>query len=288
MKRIISVVLSIVMLFSVAGVAAAAQEPKGAIQPMASDDALNDLLGSLKSGLDFFRVGINDSEIYLRPTDNPDIHDICIRFKENDGDVQDNFLGIKYNSKTGECYDVNYDRGILGTGFNYNAITKVFYAMNDCWHKAFGFTPLYDLLAFFAFDYTTSRIFFDYAGKEWMIQLWKGNYIFDLFVGGEVGIYNRPADSTIGFKYNCVADDEILPMSIKVYDENRVYFDRGATPCWWATGFVIADKVEPKSLTMESSIEFPNQEMCDAFAAAAAKKRGVNCEVKGTTAYIVW
>lgn len=288
MKKIISVIMSIVMLFGISSVAVTAEEPRTPSTFSAMGDLTDDINKALDRILGYFGEGVNNSEIFLEPTDDPDVFKICLRFEENDGDIQKHNTGAYYNAKTGEVYSSDYEKGIFGTGFNYNAITKVFYAMNECWHRAFGFTPFYDLLAKLAFDYTTTRIFFDYGGKEWMVQLWKGNYFFNLFVGGEVGIYNRPANSTIGFKYNCVSDDEMVPMSIKISDKNRVYFDREPYLCWWATGFVIADRVNPRSLTMETSIEFPDQEMFDAFAAAASKKRGVKCEVEGTTAYIVW
>ncbi len=288
MKKIISVILSIAMLLGIAGVSVTAEKSGSDAQLMSENNAPDDLFAGIQDGLSYFVGGINNSVLYLRATDDPDVFEFAIRFEENDGDIQDNGLGIYYNTKTGECYCSDYQKGIWGTGFNYNALTKVFYAMNDCWHKAFGFTPLYDLLAIFAFNYTTDRIFFDYGGKEWMVQLWKGNYIFYLFVGGELGIYNRPENSTIGYKYNCVEDDEILPMSIKVYDKDRVYFDRAATPCWWATGFVFADAVRPKSLTMEASMEFPNEEMCNAFVASAEKENDITLRVEGTTVYLVW
>ncbi len=283
MKRFISVILSIVLAFSAVSFVVTADQPVQ-VQEETSDA---NFFANLANALSFFKYGINDTRVYLRPTDRDNVGEFCIDYEQSDGTPKAVNLGAFYNYETGEVFGTNYDKGVFDSGFAYNAIYDQFYATNDCWQRQFGFTPVYDVLAKIAFDYSTKRIFFEYGGKDWMIQIWKGNYVFNMFVGGEVGLYNRP-DGQLGMFYNCATDEEMMPISLKVYDSEQTYINRDAFLTWWATGFHLADKVEPDSLTLESSLTFPDQEMCDAFVEAASKIDGVECTKNGTTVSIKW
>ncbi len=283
MKRFISIILSIVLAFSAVSFAVSADQPVQ-LQEEASEPNFFD---NLVNALGFFKYGIEDTKVYLRPTDRENVSEFCVDYEESNGTPKTVNLGAFYNSETGEVFGTNYDKGVFDSGFAYNAVYDQFYATNDCWQRQFGFTPLYDLFAKVAFDYNTKRIFFEYGGKDWMIQIWKGNYVFNMFVGGEVGLYNRP-DGQLGLFYNCATDEEMMPISIDVYDSEQTYVKRDATLTWWATGFHLADKVAPDSLTLESTLTFPDQEMCDAFVEAASEIDGVECTFEGTTAHIKW
>lgn len=283
MKRFISVILSIVLVFSAVGFSVTAAQP---VQ-LQEETSESNFFDNLTHALTFFKYGIEDTRVYLRPTDRENISEFCMDYKRADGTPDVVHLGAYYNSETGEVFGTNYDKGVFDSGFAYNAIHDQFYATNDCWQRQFGFTPLYDIMAKVAFDYSTKRIFFEYGGKDWMIQIWKGNHVFNMFVGGEVGLYNRP-DGEFGILYNCATDEEMMPISIDVYDSENTYVDRDTTLTWWATGFKLADKVEPDSLTLESSLTFPDQEMCDAFVEAASEIDGIECTCDGTTASIKW
>ncbi len=88
--------------------------------------------------------------------------------------------------------------------------------------------------------------------------------------------------------YNCGGDDDMMPTSIKIYSDERVYVDRDPYLTWWATGFVMADPVDPKSLSMDFTIDFQNKEMCDAFENAIADKDFSKCERKDNKMIITW
>ena len=64
----------------------------------------------------------------------------------------------------------------------------VYHASFDCWQQLFGYNNLYD----FFFDLGTScepaKFPFTYNGKEYIIWMWKGDYI-NLGAGAELGIY---------------------------------------------------------------------------------------------------
>lgn len=275
MKKIISILLCLAMVISVAGLSVNAEE------------GTNALAGNFETLFNYLKLGINDTTVYLKDTDKQDVDEFYISYSNNNGETFDQGLGTYYNTVTGVVSGFNPEAGIFDLGFEYNAHSKVLYATNGCWQRQFGFTPLYDLLAKIAFDYTTERIFFDYGGKEWMVQIWKGNYGFDLFVGGEVGLYNRP-EGSLGMFYNCAALDEMLPMSIRVYDSGRDYINRDEYLTWWATGFTMADPVKPKSLSMDFTIDFQNKEMCDAFENAVADKDFSKCERTENKMIITW
>ena len=283
MKRLIAVIMSIVMLFSAMAL------PVGAVQTMSdnSGEKENTFLDNMINAFSFFKYGINDTRVYLGPTEKENVSEFCIDYTDNAGATKTNGLGAYYNNVTGEVFGFNYDRGVFDSGFAYNAISGQFYATKDCWQRDLGFTPLFDLLAKIAFNYTTRRFFFDYEGKEWMIQIWKGNYAFNLFVGGEVGLYNRP-EGRLGLHYDCVTDEEMMPISMKVYSDKRSYIDREELVTWWQTGFVLADPVNPRSLTMESSITFPSEEMCSAFMESTKLNCDVKCIQDGATVSFIW
>lgn len=282
MKRIISVLLAVALVFSFAGLAVNASESE-------PEQESGGFLNNITNALSFFEYGINDTNVYLVPLEEEGKFEFYIDYTENDGEEKSIALGAYFDEVTGEVYGFNYHQGVFDSGFAYNVYEGMFYATKDCWQRALGFTPVYDLIAnLTAFDYVTRRIYFDYGGEEWCIQLWKGNYGFDLLIGGEVGVYNRPEGSR-GYFYNCVEDEDMLPISLKVYDDEKVYVDRGAYNTWWATGFVFSDgKIEERTLTMETSILFPDSEMRDAFVASAEKKLGVTCNVFDNLVLVKW
>ena len=60
-------------------------------------------------------------------------------------------------------------------GYKYDPEGDVYYTNKDPWQRNFGFNELYDVGAsFIVFYYDTMRCKFNYAGKDWMIQFWKG------------------------------------------------------------------------------------------------------------------
>ena len=163
------------------------------------------------------------------------------------------------------------NKGVLG--FAYSTQDKCFYADNNAWQRNFGYSNLYDQSsAAIVISYDTIKVFFNYGGKDWMIQLWKGQYGFVL-LGGEVGVYNRPEGAASGSHFNCVSDDERLPISIKVSNNGKVLFDRPQEASWWRTGFVpgqlgagiFVGGSETSKLTETTTITFKDEDMKNAF-----------------------
>lgn len=150
----------------------------------------------------------------------------------------------------------------------------------DCWQVNCGYNEVYDHFApVTAMFIDQVRIRFDYAGKEWMIQLWKGNYGW-FFVGAEIGVYTAPIGT---YKegagninhYNCADKSDWLNMQLDCYwakNNNGHYkkaFTREYGKYWWATGFVKGQLTKydaPRTeLKMRGRITFKSEMMANLF-----------------------
>ena len=230
-------------------------------------------------------------EIYTIPVEgNPDLVEIVLRFTFKDGTQDVTHVGIYINTVTGECSNLD-DTGMGGLGFNFNIADLTMYATVDCWMRNFGFCLFYDVIAGtmpWFFNYNTRRFKFDYDGKEWMIQVWKGNYV--ITNGAEVGIYNRDASKS-GTFYNCVNDEEMLDMSMQVCAGEKILVDKPMQKHWWINGFNLSGRMYlPSLLTLKFSIVMPDEEMRDAFCESIDKhyRKDVSYTVDGLTVNVIW
>jgi UDP-2,3-diacylglucosamine hydrolase len=177
---------------------------------------------------------------------------------------------------------------VVAAGFWYDPNQDIIFSRMDPLQRLFGYAYAYDA-AMLAIDsiIDCEPIFFDYAGKHWMIELWKGQY--GLETGCEIGVYNRQIgstsflydllDSTIGQRpndsnpshnlfFDCANDSELLTMSSTLYRDGQKLFSRGPEKHWWLTGFkwgVLSDRPE---LTMDVSIECLDGAMRSALVGA--------------------
>ena len=183
--------------------------------------------------------------------------------------------GFWYDPATGKV--TNKDgSGLLG--FSYDARENVFYASSNAWQRTFGYTYIYDIAApVIICWFDTTRIFFEYDDKEWMVQLWKGQYGWVL-IGAEIGLYYRDfGDNTLidenGVNYfKCADDDLLIKMSMTLYRNNQTLFSRGQQYSWWLTGFVPGALtnwgVTPEAveeLGLDATLTFTDAEMMEAF-----------------------
>ncbi len=171
------------------------------------------------------------------------------------------------------------DKGVLG--FAYSTQDKCFYAAGNAWQRNFGYNELYDKTSqLIAISYDTINIYFPYDNRNWMIQLWKGQYGMVL-LGAEVGVYNRDASITGSTHFNCASDEDKLPISLTLYQDGKTapLFDRAAKSEWWMTGFVpgqlgvgvMVGSSETKKLSVTTGITFKDAQMTKAFELALKK-----------------
>ncbi len=148
--------------------------------------------------------------------------------------------------------------------------------------RKFGFNKGYDIGAQFVnFYLSTIRIYFTYDNKDWLIELWKGEYAMAT-VGCEVGYYyrehNQNALDILGAEnllYKSVEDDDAMYTSMKLWQyekstdetpKQKINYTR--RNCWWAADFetgVLENHRDQTTLVMVATIEFPTAKMRDLF-----------------------
>ncbi len=233
---------------------------------------------------------IDVCEVYAEETDDPDVFEVAIRLITKDGEKEELKSGILINTKTGACDYRNGD-GILHTGFNYNLAELTLYAVINCWMRDFGFCVLYDIAANSmpaVFRYVTRRFKFEYDGLEWMIQVWKGNYL--MTNGGEVGLYCRTPEK-VGTFYECASDEQLLNMSMQLRRGNKVLINQPEQKHWWLNGFNMSGTMYlPDSMTLSFTIEMPDEEMLSAFCEAMDNhyRHDVTYTVDGLEVSVEW
>jgi hypothetical protein len=173
---------------------------------------------------------------------------------------------------------------VVAAGFWYDPQQDIIFSRMDALQRKFGYAYGYDDSIFLINAVIDCEpIFFSYAGKTWMIELWKGQY--GVMTGCEVGVYNRapihtPAydalDRYLGKRqddsnpshnqfFECADNNELLEMSFTLKRNGKKLFSRGPEKHWWLTGFKWGELSNPDDLSMEVQIRFPDQAMSLAF-----------------------
>ena len=152
----------------------------------------------------------------------------------------------------GYCYDVRQD---------------IFTSTTDAWQKEFGYGAVYDRFApLLNMVIDSQPVYFDYGGKTWLIEFWKGQY--GINTGCELGIYHAdgiiPPSQRKRTIFSAAGEDEYPDMSVELFrDGRRVAVKEGAH--WWQTIFSMGVFSQPEELFMIIRITFPDTEMRNAF-----------------------
>ncbi len=184
--------------------------------------------------------------------------------------------------KTGHALkDYLADHQILSYQYSY---VDDYYYTNDkeAWQYNFGFGKIYDLVSpFILLEYDYIRVFFTYEDKDWMLQMWKGQYGM-IFYGGEIGIYTRPHDEdgiNDWVMFDCAAKEDWLQMEMTLWhqDSTGVWlreFSREYDYYWWCTGFKnghLRQEEPADELRMTGRITFKSEEMAEIVASGLAE-----------------
>lgn len=152
-------------------------------------------------------------------------------------------------------------------GYTYHCQCGFFSSTIDAWQKTAGYTWLYDYMApRFQMVIDALPVYFDYQGKTWMIEFWKGQY--GINIGAEIGIYHADRllseDEYKTTLFHAAEEDEMLPCTLRLC--------RKGTDCvqsterhWWLTAFIPGCFSNPADLCLTVSICSPDVEMLDAF-----------------------
>lgn len=215
---------------------------------------------------------------------DPTIYNVFIVIYYKNGKSEKIKSDFIYDTNTHELKRKN-ERGVLG--FNIDTDDYTIYAIKNTWQRYFGFCITYDILAnLTVYDYDTKRIYLTYGGKDWLFQIWKGIYF--IANGAEIGIYNRPEQQIKTTVFQCAPDEDMMVMSLELYQGNRRIFYREPQLHWWVIGFSIEEKVyDAKYLTAKGTIEFPNEEFAELFV-SGAKKKGLEVSREGVNVAWTW
>ena len=160
-------------------------------------------------------------------------------------------------------------------GFAYEPNQDLFYSILNPWQREFGYCRLYDeASAAFSMIIDCEPITFEYDGRKWLIELWKGQY--GMNTGGEVGIYytTGPNLNIPGFFngtfYHAPKDEECINMSFALRKNGNLLFTRSAYH-WWLTGFKLGEFSHPKEITMDITLDLYDRKMANVFAVALRK-----------------
>lgn len=179
-------------------------------------------------------------------------------------------------------------------GFAFDPDNGDFYSIMYPWQRQFGYCSIYDEAApALSLIYDTEPIYFDYNGKHWLIQFWKGQY--GITTGGEIGVYNTTKDEMNipglfkGRFYSAVDDEERLEMSFSLVKNGELLTQRSGLH-WWLTSFILGEFSYPEELTMYIEINFPTSSMRDSFIEGLIEVGYTNNDfsTRDNTVYIVF
>ncbi len=154
-------------------------------------------------------------------------------------------------------------------GFLYDPGQDIIYSKLHPWQRELGYEKAFDegaVLLSMVID--CEPVYFEYEGKMWLIEFWKGQY--GMTTGAEIGVYKaeKPEDFKPGdekkLHYDSVTDDEVIRMQYVLYHREEELFRRNAFH-WWLTGFEPGLFSRPEELEMCIKLVFPTEEMCYAF-----------------------
>lgn len=198
-----------------------------------------------------------------------------------DGEVLSGQFTINVTKRNNFLRNLLEENQILSYQYSYE---DDYYYTNDkdAWQYNFGFGKIYDFVSpYLLLEYDYIRIFFTYEDKDWMLQMWKGQYGL-VFYGGEIGIYTRPHDED-GIDawtfFNCPAEEDWLKMEMTLWHEqtdgswNRE-FTRDYDYYWWCTGFKnghLRQEEPADELRLTGRITFKDAEMASLVADGLAE-----------------
>lgn len=157
-------------------------------------------------------------------------------------------------------------------GLSYNGQEDILQSIMYPWQRSFGYCALYDeYMAKFNMILDCEPICFTYDKKQWMVEVWKGQYAFAS--GAEIGLYVMEEEDVEipgvfrGPFYRCANDEERIGMKFILMHQGKEMIRREEVH-WWLTGFVMGRYSPREDLTMQIELTFPNNEMKNAFLQA--------------------
>lgn len=177
-------------------------------------------------------------------------------------------------------------------GYCYEESQDIFSTVLHPWQRQYGYTKAYDRYApHIGIVFDCAPVYFDYEGRTWLIELWKGQY--GINTGGEVGIYradrilSRQQRETAVFE--SVPDAEMMDLSIDLY-RNQILLAQLKKRHWWLTIFDMGIYSEPEELSLKIRITFPCIRMLQAFMKGWEQRDGAcgSFRINGLTVLLLF
>ena len=202
----------------------------------------------------------------------------------DEGELKTVVTGVYYDTATHMVYGKD-NNGIFGIGYDCDIDDMVIKAPSDAWMKQYGFNVGYDFLGDLIFmDCDTQRITFDYGGRSWMVQFWKGNYT-SYANGSEIGLYYLKDGEWLN--YTCADGDDMIAMSMTLYGkDNKVILSSSVGKHWWICGFKPGPTVDASDMTLKATITFNYDDMAAVFAEKASDYMTATADGKAVS--VVW
>lgn len=152
-------------------------------------------------------------------------------------------------------------------GFAYAGEEDVFTGRLDAWQRKSGYEALFDkAAAHFHMIFDAYPVYFDYEGRTWLIEFWKGQY--GINTGAEVGIYH--ADRIILEKERKTAhfdavNDEEMPVIFYCLGKRRRGMFCIRRRHWWLASFRMGEFSQPKELRLMVVLTFAEPHQAERF-----------------------
>ena len=250
---------------------------------------LNDTVSSklpqnIKHFLEHSSHGIHELYVYLIDTEYEDVYEIRANYVTDDAEIVQVETGIYFDSVTGLVYGKNND-GVFGIGYDYDSKQYVLENPANVWMRKYGFNIAYDIIGNIVFlDCETVRLKFNCEGRDWMIQLWKGNYTH-FTNGAEIALYYL--EDGRQFHYTCAGPGDEVEMRMDVNSPDGTLFKRDWVKHWWLSGYQPGPAYDAGELEVDASIRFNSTEMAKAFK-QACDENSIKTTVDGATVSFVW
>ena len=142
-----------------------------------------------------------------------------------------------------------------------------------------GFNDFYDTMPWVVNVWAdTMKCHFNYEGKDWRVQFWKGGYGVFFATGGEIGIYNKSENQNLEHYTAPVSQGDWLDLTFSIYNKGNKLFTRPSPqlsgdvgPYWWATGYKILSICTDflsrprKNVVMDATLNFKSAAMAELF-----------------------
>ncbi len=151
-------------------------------------------------------------------------------------------------------------------GFFYDAGEDVFSSHQNAWQRKGGYTKAFDRAAAGAGMVIDAwPVYFDYAGKTWLIEFWKGQY--GINTGAEIGIYHTKEPVPPYFysvtHFEAAEDDEMPYICSRLERKGETVYEY-CERHWWLTGFRMGTFSKPSDLHLDATLTFEEQGMAQA------------------------